>query len=648
MDKTITVPKHKITYTTTNGVIDYSITTTNTTYTFDMYTANSTKTATINWGSCTCGLDSCDGTHPGGVVSELELGANIYDAYGIAVPNGYAWNVTVNGVRYALVGWKNSATGEELAADAVVTPEMLDTTVNYTPIIESGVPLYSYTNTSGNTVIVFAEDGKTLAQIVADAQAGSTITLLGDVEIPDTASIAITKNLTINLNGHVLSDNKVVAAKYPTFSVGASLTFKGDKEGSMIVKAHNVQGKNGYLGHLCQPTASAGTINFKGENLRVFAPSLAASWGTTININIDGGYYARGNASDNDGWVYANASTATNISVKNAVFGDIHALLSVYAGNTKAHNFTADNCVFVGQVLKMLTAGFTNSTITNCYIASSATIGTASEGGSVQLGAGNWIESGAKIDLLTYENNISLFSASNSITIPVHKIQFANVDGAVTYSIETTEATYNFNNYTADSSKIATVTWYDTDGVTVLGTTEGIPGLAASAPLVPVADGWVNALYTEWTNANGEKTTIIPVDATEVSFTLVGGSAATYVVGKVPLWMNWSYLTHSCINVYVPENAPAGVVMTGAKLNGIDRINSFKGGFMVADTPVKRMQVWPELANVDDGIPAQITFTYAGETFTYNATADVAKYIGQVLDGNHREEQKQAIAAWAG
>ena len=461
----ITIPVHKITFSTTDGAVSYAITTTDTTYTFDKYTGDSTKTATINWGACTCGLDSCDGTHPGNTMSSLELGANIYDAYEQAVANGYAWNVTVNGVYYALVGWKNSATGEVLEADAVVTPEMLDATTTYTPIIESGVPVYSYTDTSGATVIVFEADGKTLAEIVADAQAGSTITLLADVAIPDTATITVSKALTIDLNGHVLSDLKAPAAKYATFTYSANLTFVGDVEGSMIVKTHYVGDK--YTGPFTAIESSSATLTMTGENLSVFVPCLVGSWGNTINLVIDGGYYAIGNSSDNGGFMYANANTVTNVSLKNAVFGDIHGF-DIYYTNTKTHTFTADNCVFLNYGINTYVPGYTDATITNCYIVSTAKFkyeaswknnNQADYGGTVYLGEGNWISSSAEISLLDYATNIKAYDLTNSITIPVHKITFSTTDGVVGYSINTTETTYVFDMYTADSTKTATINW---------------------------------------------------------------------------------------------------------------------------------------------------------------------------------------------
>ncbi|MBQ8689847.1 MAG: hypothetical protein IJ515_05750 [Clostridia bacterium] len=619
------------------------------------FTSEITDPYTVTWGACNCGLAECDATHPGNATSELGIGANIYDAYEQAVENGYAWGVTVDGRYYYLAGWTNADTSEELAADAVVTDEMLGTSVTYNPIIKSKLPLYSYVDATGNAAIGF--DDNTLSEIVELAKPNSTITLLADVVIPDTAPISISKNLTIDLNGHVLSDVKVTA-KYATFSPGANFTIKGDVEGSTVVKAHNTSGTN-YQGVFIQPSSSSAVINFEGENLAVFVPCLVASWGTTINLNIDGGYYAKGNSSDNGGYMYANASAKTNVSLKNATFGDIHGF-DIYYTNTVPHTFTADNCIFLDYVINVFVPGLTDATITNCYIASTAKFkyeaswknngSPADLGGSAYLGAGNWISADAEISLLKYSENIDAYDAANSIVVPVQKITFSTTNGVVSYAIATTETTYTFQKYTADSSKLANVTWYDTDGTTVLGTTVGIPGLNASAPGVPVADGWVNAHYTDWTNANGEKTTLVPTDATEVAFTLVAGSAADYTVGKVPLWMNWAYLSHSSINVYVPANAPAGVTLTDASLNGTNRWANLNAntGYTVADTAVNCMSVWPQIHQVDNGISVSVTFTYEGKTLTYAITANVANYVQRVLENNHSQAQKEAIAAWAG
>ena len=416
------------------GMTEYTLDTSGT-YSFDAYQAQATcptldnfaptstsKTwayskvygtvATINWGACTCGLDSCDETHPGNAISSLEPGTNIYSAYESAVPNGYDWNVIVDGIYYALAGWRNTETGEELASDAVVTADMLGKSHTYTPIINQGIPLWSYTNTAGSPVTVFESDNKTIAEIFADAQAGSTVTLLDDVEVPDTASVTVSKVLTLDLNGHTLMDVKTPAAKYTTFTYKADFTIKGDEEGSRIIKTHQVNAAGNYQGTFCAPGSSSATLTLTGENLTVFVPCLVASWGTTINVNIDGGYYAMGNSSDNGGWVYANASTILNVDLKNATFYDVHGF-SAYTGNTKAVTINADNCTFLGHAVRVFTQGMTG-TFTNCYIASSAKFGynnnvtqIVDEGGVIYFGEGNWISSSAETSLLDYGTNIT-------------------------------------------------------------------------------------------------------------------------------------------------------------------------------------------------------------------------------------------------
>ncbi len=176
----------------------------------------------------------------------------------------------------------------------------------------------------------------TLKEALADADEGSTITLLDDVKLGATSKITINKNITIDLNGHVLdaflpyhyesnqyytSSNNLANSKVTTFGLSdnKTVTFKGEKEGSAIISGS-------FDGTLARGTfitpGKNSTVNFEGANLNVSVPQLAATWGVTgWTVNINGGYYNKNNASDGTAYIYGNASsTGVTVNIENAVF----------------------------------------------------------------------------------------------------------------------------------------------------------------------------------------------------------------------------------------------------------------------------------------------------------------------------------------
>ena len=359
----------------------------------------------------------------------------------------------------------------------------------------------------GVTVQRPSTDNYAFKQVLAEADDGSTITLLADVKV-GTTKITINKNITIDLNGHVLdaflpyhyasdqyytSSNNLTNSKITTFglSEGKTVTFKGEKEGSAIIfGCYTNSGTTPVSGTLIGPGKNS-TVNFEGANLNVSGPCLAATWIVTgWTVNIDGGYYNKNNSADNSAWIYANASsTGVTVNIKNAVFN------ATVGGATGAGmECSIENSTIL---LGIYTYGAPDVkyTVTGSYLSGINTTKTSNgvtstvEPTAVVIREGCYFtnDSWFNCSTTTFAEGIGVVSESNTVNHKNYTQKFAVItdengiivsDPTITTFTETTVArSYTYKTATADGYNFS----YTSDGLTYYSS-KGFADVVSDAP----------------------------------------------------------------------------------------------------------------------------------------------------------------------
>ena len=311
-------------------------------------------------------------------------------------------------------------------------------------------------------------DYYTIKEAIADADEGSTITLLADIKIAATSQININKNLTIDLNGHLLdaflpyhyasdryyaNNSKESNYKITNFVLSAdkTVTFKGEQAGSAIIfGCYTNAGQAPVIGTFIKPGKNS-TINFEGANLNVSGPQLVGSWDTTgWTLNFNGGYYNKNNSSDGVGWIYANAkSTGATVNINNAYYNTNIAaatgaqtvvnikntVLAATAYSTDYADATfnvSDSYIFNALKPNKVVLG------ANCYIADttwlSAATTTFAEGVGVGFGSNS-------IDHVNYNQKFAVITDENGrVVIDPNAAVFTKTTVTKAYGVTTVKA----------------------------------------------------------------------------------------------------------------------------------------------------------------------------------------------------------------
>lgn len=335
-------------------------------------------------------------------------------------------------------------------------------------------------------------DYYTIKEAIADADEGSTITLLADTKIGATSQTTINKNLTIDLNGHLLNaflpyhyasdqyycnTNGATNYKITNFVLSAdkTVTFKGEQEGSAIIfGCYTNAGQTPVIGIFITPGKNS-TINFEGANLNVSGPQLVGSWGATgWTLNFNGGYYNKNNSSDGVGYIYANAaSTGVTININNAYYNTniaaatgaktvVNIKNTVLAATAYSSSYAdatfnvSDSYIFNALKPNKVVLG------ANCYIADttwlSAATTTFAEGVGVGFGSNS-------IDHVNYSQKFAVITDENGrVVIDPNATVFTKETVTKAYGVTTVEASgYKFSAQGSDG-----LTYYSNDLATII------------------------------------------------------------------------------------------------------------------------------------------------------------------------------------
>lgn len=185
---------------------------------------------------------------------------------------------------------------------------------------------------------------KTLADAVAAAQNGETVTLLKNVELNST--LTLNKNMTLDLNGCEISNGSTMGTDYlVSIAANADVSIVGNKENSKISDSRsNAQGT-------ITAVVVYGKLTVAGDNLTI---SRGAN-GIAIKVE------------DNPGTLIVNGGTITvdkptqtssqaiqnwgNATINGGVFnGDVDSYAYIAANKNYVGNMTIENGIFNGEV----------------------------------------------------------------------------------------------------------------------------------------------------------------------------------------------------------------------------------------------------------------------------------------------------------
>ena len=574
----------------------------------------------ITWEACTCGLDDCDETHPGGIDTVGWEGGQL----GASYTKDPKWTKTVGYVRYALVGWTDEE-GNLVDLTDEITTEMCEDIVmiTLTPVIEAQTTMFSYIK--GEETIYTDDFNEAI-----DTATG-TITLLKDSYYHGyTACKYLKKGFTIDLNGHVL--DLTTSAKFNLFGAQSyTVTFIGEKEGSAVIAGY----WNGSKGAGTFFTGNTGTVlNFIGPNLTVSCAALFGNWsGPEITINMDGVCFNNNGASDNPAIIYHKGKAT--ISVKNSVIrtsGTFVGLTNPGLGST----LTVENTTYIG----------TGDIIASSYNNMALTLKNSNVMGKINAADGITVEGACNFsnnEWAAKAEGVVLTEATGAFdyTVQSHKWVPAKESGACGFnSAETTkffeEKVNAIFNYTTGKAVKVTVT---ENGETI-NTITAIPGgkILAKDESLTVAGGWVLKGTKYWYTATEADATVDIKDITDL------GTA--YSAGTPNLYFNHELYDNLTANLYVPAVLPEGLEITNINLNGVNDGRTLSGEYTIGGVTYKKTQGWPQATGADEGINWTLTYTFEGQTFTYTVNMNVVSYAQKVaaIYANDAEKIAQVTA----
>lgn len=622
----------------------------------------------IMWGGCTCGLPTCDETHPGDATGTLfttaPLYSNLYASYE-TLGKSNDWVLEVGTDKYTLVGWMDATTGTIYSEDTTVTKEMLEVGfLMLTPIIEKTSVDVAYTK---GGVEVYISGKNALKTAITGVDAGGTVKLMNNFAHV-VGNVSTAKDFTLDLNGFklmVTPTNKDLSAKAGFISVKHNVTIDGTKDGSAIfgyyASKDNVKADGSIDSTIYQPdnpfftfSTASKTLTINGGekfymNISHFARLNSGSKGSVINLN--GGTHARDAASDGMAYIYCASGTANiTINVKNATITGNQFISSVDTKTGNVANF--DNCKLLATNLaNQANYKFEAVNITNSYIACNP---TGTDGAVVvTIGEGNIIRENGTWTAGAYQYAPGTapvaIEAPNTFKVPavqtkVDKVGSYCVVDPTSFDIFEKEYTAT---YTVKTEKALGVSFYD--GETLLGTAYGKAGNKVVGPTAgaaeSVADGWVMATKSYAYTIPADATADIKVDIKDVTeFTY------TYAAGTPEIYYNYYLSDNMTTNVYILDELPEGITLTYLLLdttgNGNRLEKSWNKGFVIGGKKFACSQAWPNAYNADEGNTWTLTYTYEGTTLDYTIKTNAVDYAKRVakLYKDDAEKMQQITA----
>ena len=240
----------------------------------------------------------------------------------------------------------------------------------------------------------------------------------------------------------------------------------------------------------------------------------------------------------------------------------------------------------------------------------------------------------------TFDSNggsaVSAITGSGAITLPAAPTkagyEFAGwlLDGT-TYAAGDTYTLASDVTFTAQWNQIYTVTFYDIDGTTVLGTASGVEGTAITYPEYTAEEGYVYS----WNPAG-----ITTIPAADTAITLTRTAAESYIAFET----NGGSAVETITGAYGDAvSAPAAPTKTGYTFNGWYSDAELTEPYTFSTLPASGIIVYAGwTANTYD---AYFYVTYNGESTLYETVEDVA-YGSTFTAPELPEEEGYSFTAW--
>ncbi len=592
----------------------------------------------ITWESCTCGLEECDETHPGGFESTGWAGGTLASAYTEEEGKIIDWTYSSGYDTYTLIGWEDEE-GNFWGFDTVITPEMCEdiTEIVLYPVLAKTSATLTYVK-KGETVALSGDTA--LQTALSGMDAGTTITLLSDARFKRTTAYTLGKDITINLNGNIL--NALVDVKFSSGVInlgGKTLTILGEEEGSAFINAYPLLSGDKLSKAAGTAFGGAGTLNMKGSNLFVSTAAFYGNWGTsTVAFNFEGITYNNNGGSDNPADLYHKGKATVNI--KNCLFKTTNPFIGFT--NDQGNVVTIENSAFVGGA-RLVNGSYPKVAVVikDSYISGQI----PAEKGITVIGENNYFCYNDWAKNATFDDGVSLAQGITKKTFDLADHPWIigadkKWDEAATTVV--TVAPYT-QEYTYKTTKTPiSAQFYD--GETLLNGYTTYPGaklLAYDAPATAIADGWVNESIKYWYTVDAAATEAIKVDIKDIT-----DKGISYSAGTPKLYVNYKLSDNLTTNLYVPKELPEGVEISAIYLAGTDAPRTLSGNFTIGGKTYATTQAWPTAWGADEGKAWTVNYTYGGAEMSYKVQPNVVSYAKQVeaLYGEDTAKMQQVVA----
>lgn len=504
----------------------------------------------------------------------------------------------------------------------------------------TSLKVYGYT--SGGVDLTAGRE-MSFADIIAAADAGSTIYLYEDAYINSTENISLKKNLTIDLSGKAA----YISTAYKTYFMSPTKTLN-IKNGTLVAE-YGPEAERPGKSYVLFSLSASSVLNL--ENVNTYTGMLA--WNFSANnpkVNIKGGeHYITIPSTDTiAGFVEARANitfTANDATFYCGSYGGGLFTSQHYRGSssvTKKSTFTYNNCTIIGGSpqtnLIKYSNEFTDIIFNDCDIFGSITptlyswdasadIGVPNEG-DIIIGKGCRISSNAEFSsAVVLEDSCGIFNIND-----IEKYNFKFNTGSLgnsDFGFVSNEADVIFG-CKIDAASSYTVTWYKEDGKSVIKTETVAPGGVVTPPAYAhsSSSGWFDAEYSGWAKSlTGEKTTDFTINRdTKFYPAIVEGTVVPSLSGAK---YNLSFIGSIGVNFYLPTTVD-GVTLNGVYAENGDQI--FPERVYSKGTKLDLYKLGSVAAtSLSDGITLTVDYTVMGVTDVKTLTLSPLAYASALL-----------------
>ncbi len=525
---------------------------------------------------------------------------------------------------------------EVVAADGYTKVELAEGVYEFEP---SDLVIFEYV--SGGVTKTAGRDG-VFADIVTAADADSTVKICEDALIETTASITLSKNLTLDLGGNVVK----FATPYKTYlmSINGSKTLN-IQNGTLVGEYQEAAAKPGKSYVLFSLSSSSNLIL---TNVNTYTGMLA--WNFSSNnpkITINGGEHHMKIVSTDTVCGFVESRSNVTFTANDATFycansGDgLFSSLSyrTNASLTKKSTFTYNNCKIIGESAQTNLIKYSNS-YTDVFFNSCEIYGSINPGvhswdeangpvkeGGIVIGAGSKLSDNA-----TFSSAVSLESGYKLSTInAVSNIELNYSSGTVaaaSFALTKASKPYVLNGEVTKADSY-TVNFYAEDGKTLIKTETVLPGATVTPPTYTPksSNGWYSASYSGWAESLlGTPVTGFTVNKDKNFYPAISGDVSIYPTGA---GYNISLLGSVALNLYLPE-APESVT----SLRVYDKSgNEIYGERVFLGGEIKNLYVIGEVGAtaLADNITVTLEFVVGEQTLSREITLSATNYAESVL-----------------